>query len=276
MSQISDQYASPLLRWALLLEETPGATYTFEIVKGTDLPPGHAIPPQIPGGDGDFCLATITFPPETGKDPAIGYKALAHGVNKKQGATGPVETVEQWQQLCTKCLGRALKRCGYPDDMDELRAIIRWRGELQKLRMIADGTWRPLNAIPAAGAAGALGGGEETVDDALSAAATSDPEAQQADRDDVIDAESDEVPHSPASTPPPSSPSRPPVESAPLDDDLVAEHRQAVNDASSGGVQSELRNWANAEGITWTKPANPDHARKIIAKARELLAAKGA
>lgn len=271
MSQISDKYASPLLRWALLLEDHPQATYSYALVKGKDLPGGQAIPERFGGGH-DFCLATVEFPPETGLEPAYGYKGIDVGVNLKGSQTGPVTNAEQWQQLCTKCLGRALKRCGYPDDMDELRAVLRWRNEITRLRSLAEG-----------GPAPALGAGEpETFETALEAAGRADADTAP-DRPDtdggVIDVESEEVqPQQPEQAnrkPPPEIPDPPVPPPAPpspvLDQAIVEQHRQALNRAAAGNVQAVLKAWAAQEGISWTRPATDADARAVIDKVDDLL-----
>lgn len=268
MSQISDKYASPLLRWALLLEDHPQATYSYDLVKGKDLPGGQAIPERFGGGH-DFCLATIEFPPETGLEPAYGYKGVDVGVNLKGNQTGPVTNAEQWQQLCTKCLGRALKRCGYPDDMDELRAVLRWRNEITRLRSLAEGGPAPQ----------ALGEGEpETFETALEAAGRADADTapDRPDTDGVIDVESEEVQPQPQAKrkPPevPDPPAPPPAPPAPvLDPTIVEQHRQALNRAAAGNVQTVIKVWAAQEGISWTRPASDADAQAVIDKVDDLL-----
>lgn len=255
MSQISATYASPLLRWALLLEDHPQATYRYKKVQGVDLPEGHEIPVEF-GGNDDYALCTITFPPETGLEDAHGYKSTKVGVNGKGGATSPVTNSEQWQQLCTKTLGRALKRCGYPDDMDELRAVMRWRNEVTRLRALEAGV--PLNALGA-------GKSGETIEAALADAGRPDADTapDQPEHDGVIDADSEEV--AVAQTP------EAPVEDLP--EALVEQHRQAMNKAAKGGVQTALKEWCADQQISWTKPATAAHAEAVIAKIDELLAA---
>lgn len=287
-------YASPLLRWALLLEEHPSATYTYQRVKGVDLPAGHEIPEEYEGLSW-FALCTITFPPGTGLEPAYGYKNVDRGVNLRDNKTGPVTTSEQWQQLCTKTLGRALKRCGYPDNMDELRAVIRWRGDLARLNGAA-----PAPAVGAGSpAAPSL---PASVDDALSAARTEDPdESTQADLDDQIvdgevvdgdgavgqaraDLEAAQARRAPA--PASEAPSNPPSgadvsqdvdpgDGDPPAPETLTELREVINACSKASAQAPLREWAMSQGISFARPATEDQARRVIDEALELLDAAG-
>lgn len=118
-------YASPGLRWGLLLEDHPGATHTFELARGDDsridLPAGW-------GRDGQYCLAIITFPRREGeaqREPVHGYKPA--GANGKP---------DDWVVLSTKSLGRALKRAGYPDHLPDLKAVVLWRQRAAEIRAI--------------------------------------------------------------------------------------------------------------------------------------------
>ena len=151
---ISESYASPGLRWGLLLEDHPRATYTFELLRGTEFPENPI--PEAFGGDRDFCVCTIIFPSESGKSTAIAYKAAPNG-----GA-------EEWNVLCTKTLGRALKKAGYPDDLHDLKALLLWRQRTAETQAIMSGnahlaldggTSQPQRALPS-------GAVEDALDDA--------------------------------------------------------------------------------------------------------------
>jgi hypothetical protein len=123
MGQISESYASPGLRLGLLLEDHPGAIYDFDLVTGTEV----GIP-EAYGGDRKFCLCTIRFP---GPDRAdvTAWKPV--------GASG---SPDEWNVLCTKTLGRALKRAGYPDDLKDLKALVLWRQRTAEIGAIEAGT----------------------------------------------------------------------------------------------------------------------------------------
>lgn len=158
---ISATYASPGLRHGLLLEDHPGVSVTFDTKKGTDL----GVPPEF-GGNSQFCVATIKFPPDTGRADIIGYKEMP-----------PKGSADVWQVLCTKTLGRALKRAGYPDDTNDLKALVHWRQREAEIRAIDAGTAQL--ALPAA-----------KVEDAITAAGTT-KNAVSADDGDAPDTEGD-------------------------------------------------------------------------------------
>lgn len=134
MVAISEFYASPGLRLGLLLEDHPEATYDFQLVTGEDV----GVPKAF-GGDKPFCLATIRFP--AGRSDVTAWK--------------PVPTSgspDEWNILCTKTLGRALKRAGYPDDLKDLKALVLWRqrdAEIAAIRGGAELTVQSANTIAA-------------------------------------------------------------------------------------------------------------------------------
>lgn len=123
MPAIPESYASPNLRAGLLLDDHPTATFRFEMVTGTSL----GIPERM-GGDRDYCLCTISF---------------NDGVRPDRSAWKPVgrdeDTPDEWNKLCTKTLGRALKRAGYPDDMGDLKALVVWRQRTAEIGAINAG-----------------------------------------------------------------------------------------------------------------------------------------
>jgi len=175
MGQISESYASPGLRLGLLLEDHPDATYTFELRSGEEL----GIPGRFGGGD-DFCVCTITF--AQGRSTAQAYKPVP---NKGDA--------DAWNILCTKALGRALKRAGYPDDLKDLKALVLWRQRGAEIAAISAG-----NAQLALPSASSIESGEraDPVQRALEAAAVADPEQTGADEgegeasgDDYVEAE---------------------------------------------------------------------------------------
>jgi hypothetical protein len=166
MGQISESYASPGLRLGLLLEDHPNATYTFELKSGEEL----GIPDKF-GGDGDFCLCTINFP--NGRSKATAYKPLP--------ARGDAD---QWNIICTKTLGRALKRAGYPDDLRDLKALVLWRQREAEIDAIRGGTAQI--SLPSANAIAELSA-PDPVGQALDAAGVRDPEHTGADEGDGED-----------------------------------------------------------------------------------------
>jgi hypothetical protein len=134
MAAISEFYASPGLRLGLLLEDHPEATYDFQLVAGSDV----GVPDKF-GGDKQFCLATIRFP--AGRSDVTAWKPVP--------ASG---SPDEWNILCTKTLGRALKRAGYPDDLKDLKALVLWRqrdAEIAAIRGGAELTVQSANTIAA-------------------------------------------------------------------------------------------------------------------------------
>jgi len=133
-----ENYASPALRWSLLLEDDPGATHEFKLQVGTET----GIPQQF-GGSGNFCVCTIHFPTGSKKAPVHAYKTVP--------AKG---TSDEWNVLCSKTLGRALKKAGYPDNLVDLKALVRWRQGQAELASALRGT--PLALAPPQGVMKAL------------------------------------------------------------------------------------------------------------------------
>lgn len=115
-----ETFASPSLRWGLLLEDHPGATQSCEMRQGSTL----GIPDQF-GGAGDFCACTITIP---GREPVTAWKAVP--------GRGEADI---WVVACTKTLGRALKKAGYPDDLNDLKGLMHWRQREAEIAAILGG-----------------------------------------------------------------------------------------------------------------------------------------
>jgi hypothetical protein len=137
MGQISESYASPGLRLGLLLEDHPQATYEFHLRTGDEI----GVPDEYGGGDRKFCVCTITF--DEGRASVEAWKPVAGN-----------GTPDEWNILCTKTLGRALKRAGYPDDLHDLKALVLWRQREAEIAAIKAGSL-PLE-VPRANAIAAL------------------------------------------------------------------------------------------------------------------------
>lgn len=177
MGAISESYASPGLRLGLLLEDHPDATYTFDLVSGESI----GVPSSFGGGK-QFCLCTITF--GAGRASVSAWKPVPD-----KGSP------DDWNILCTKTLGRALKRAGYPDDLHDLKALVLWRQREAEIAAIKAGT--QVLALPTANAIAALPEADP-VQAALNAAGASDPEAVGADEVDyetgeIVEADPEEV-----------------------------------------------------------------------------------
>lgn len=178
MGQISESYASPGLRLGLLLEDHPKATYRFDLVTGNEI----GVPDSFGGGSKQFCLCTIEF----------GADRAAVTAWKPVPDKGDPDL---WNILCTKTLGRALKRAGYPDDLHDLKALVLWRQREAEIAAIKAGT--QTLALPTANAIAALPSADP-MQAALDAAATSDAEAVGPDEVDyetgeIVDADPEEI-----------------------------------------------------------------------------------
>lgn len=171
---MKDGYASPGLRWGLLLEDHPEAEYEFSTALAQDF----GVPTDF-GGDALVCVATIKRPglPDVVAWKAPGPEGRGHGQDER--------SPDGWNILQTKTLGRALKRAGYPDDMPSLKALVLWR------RRNAE-----VGAITAGVALAELGPGAHTEKaeqaegetDDLDKAAVADPEEASPDDSGIIDA----------------------------------------------------------------------------------------
>lgn len=238
---IPDSYASPGLRIGLLLEDHPTARVDYTIEMGSDL----GIPPEQ-GGDEQFVVASIVF--GTDRHPAVGWKALSSRPTKKDGSVQSFDhPSDQYNLNCTKALGRALKRAGYPDDIDDLRALVRWRRENAQLQALLAGqaTVQLQEAKP---------------EDALALAAKSDPENDGTANDDVIDMNEGEDGVYGARG-----------DLSPPGDEQIAELRRTIN--ALGKQSSMLTAWARNRGYRVTRPSTVAECRDLIEEGKRMIAA---
>jgi hypothetical protein len=171
MGQISESYASPGLRLGLLLEDHPDATYEFRLATGDEI----GVPEEY-GGSKKFCVCTITL-----------------GLGRDISAWKPVSgngTPDEWNVLCTKTLGRALKRAGYPDDLHDLKALVLWRQREAEIAAIKAGSL-PLD-VPRANAIAALPSADP-MQAALDQAGVSDAEMVTEEDGNPVEDVSEEV-----------------------------------------------------------------------------------
>jgi len=203
-------YASPGLRWGLLLEDHPSAAVSFTYGTASE----YGVPPQY-GGDRPVCVATIDGFAD-GRPPVTAYK-----IAPDKGDP------DAWNLLCTKTLGRALKRAGYPDDMPSLRALVLWRQRNAEVDAIEGG--HVLQAIEAP---------KPSDDDDLSRAAVEhDDDAIEVE---VVGDDGD----------PPS-------------DQSYAEIRSLLT-ALPGEQQSKAQAWAKENGFSLLKPQTQEQADAAI------------
>lgn len=239
MAGIPPTYASPGLRWGLALEDHPGAYVEFEEKPGTEV----GIPARL-GGNDSFCVATVHFPSTIGstRKPVIGYKAIGSEI---KGVLDHAS--DRWNIVCTKALGRALKRAGYPDDMDDLKALVVWRQREAEIRAIGTGVAQVALA-PA------------QTERALEAAGRQSPEASGPDDGQAPSTEPDESGVTEAES----------IDGAdltlvPPSDGSRAELRKAIN--GLGSRSHELTKWAKDNNLRVTRPATEWEARQLIAQA---------
>ena len=116
---IAEDYVSPSVRWGLLKQDYPQAVVEFSYCKGSEI----GIPPKF-GGDEEYCVASILLRP-TDELPITGYKPFSDAQTRKGDHSS-----DAWNVLCTKALGRALKRAGYADTASEMRVLVQYKQRL--------------------------------------------------------------------------------------------------------------------------------------------------
>lgn len=108
-----DDYISTSLRWAMFKADWPDATVEFS--EGTAAEAG--IPSSFSKKDEKVCIATVSrYAGDT--QVLVGYKTLSDAKGRDTDA---------WNVLCSKAMGRALKKAGYPDNMNDLKVLMRFR-----------------------------------------------------------------------------------------------------------------------------------------------------
>jgi hypothetical protein len=268
MATISETYASPLLRWALLQEDFPGATHQFECV-ALDGIPEHIRPPErFVEADDEFCLATVRFPDDSGRPTAYAWSALRTGVRGQGNSTSPVKSLEQWNTLCTKTLGRALKRAGYPDDLTELKAAILWRRRNAEIAQLAGGSGVGSHMQIEAGA---------TIEGALEASGRPSPDDVGLDDESGpppgVDPDTGEVVARPAIEATATEAPRH-AEGPSVTPETKKRHQEAVNTTGKiEGATDKLKAFAKEQGISWAKPTTEDDALALIAEAERIAEA---
>ena len=116
---IAEDYVSPSVRWGILKQDYPQAVVEFSHCKGSEI----GIPPKF-GGDEEYCVASILLRP-TDQLPITGYKPFSDAQTRKGDHSS-----DAWNVLCTKALGRALKRAGYADTASEMRVLVQYKQRL--------------------------------------------------------------------------------------------------------------------------------------------------
>lgn len=244
MAAISPTYASPGLRWGIMLEDHPGAYVEFGLTTGEEL----GIPPHLlKSPDEPFVTATIHFPPpqqgfgvarEAQRQPVLGYKALNSTINGQLDHPS-----DRYNMMCTKALGRALKRAGYPDDKQDLKALVLWRQREAEIGAIAAGT-SSVQIQPAA------------IEAAIEAAGHRELDAGSADDGNA--------PDDPAELVVSGSTVQGPVDVVEMatEDEILA-MRQAIS--ALGDKASEVTKWCRAKGWRVTKLETREEVAETMA-----------
>ena len=107
-----DDYISTSLRWSMFKADWPDATVEF--TEGTAADAG--VPASFSKKDEKVCIATVTR--FKGDTPFIGYKSVSDAKGRD---------TDSWNVLCSKAMGRALKKAGSPDNMNDLKVLMRFR-----------------------------------------------------------------------------------------------------------------------------------------------------
>lgn len=168
MPALPESYASPGLRVGLLLDDHPGAVITYR--EGTAAECGV---PASWGGDQQVVICRIERP---NLPPVDAYKPVELRVMRNGKMVDATLDPDWWNVQSTKALGRALKRCGYPDDMRDLKALVLWRQRNAEVAATLGGS-----SVPA------LPPGVDPETGELEAAGRADPDDVGAD--DVTEAE---------------------------------------------------------------------------------------
>lgn len=116
MAQIAEDYVSPSVRWGMLKQDHPDAVFEFTHVIGVEI----GIPEKF-GGEEEYCVCQILLSP-TDELPIIGYKPISDARNGKNDHAS-----DAWNILCTKALGRAVKRAGYDDTASALKVLVTYQ-----------------------------------------------------------------------------------------------------------------------------------------------------
>jgi hypothetical protein len=112
---IQEDYLSTSLRWSLFKTDNPEGAIEFYEASASEL----GIPARfLKSKDEMFCVAKITR--YAGDSNAV----IAY---KSQNDAGKNIDSDAWHVLCSKAMGRALKKAGYPDTMADLKTMMKFR-----------------------------------------------------------------------------------------------------------------------------------------------------
>lgn len=235
---IDENYVSPHTRFALLLDDHPEADHHFGWASADEL----GIPPSWAQGYSEFVTCTIEIP---GHKPVVRWKEIADDEDRN-----PEELVKAQ----AKALGRAARAAGYPDRMQDLRAMVLWRQRKAEAALGGGSAVTP-DALPAgtspAGGpppAGQLAAGGPDPDERWT---DPDDEVAEAELDDVVDQRTGEA-EKPA-------------------DGTMATLAQVLNDTAKAKVQDQLKAFCNERGYSMIRPKTELEAREVIQCGWDIL-----
>lgn len=245
-NRIKATYVSPTVRLAFLREDHPNATVTYAVLSAEEL----GIPPVFLDGVEHFVVCDLTLTP--GEPPIRAWKEVR--LQEERWVTEGARRVKRMQNvrltpealvvLQTKALGRACKLAGYPDDLDDFKALVLWRTRNRQIAAIGPKPGELEAAVAALPAA-------ERDDDGV-------PVAASQDVDDGGDIEDGDVVE--------------PLEAAD-EPDMWSE---LMNDLPAP-ARARLAQWANEElGIrnVMRRPDDKQAAARIVMKAQEFAQAE--
>jgi hypothetical protein len=109
-----EDYLSTSVRWAMFKADWPDASIEFS----ESTPSEIGIPSTFSKKDEKICVAHVTRY-KGDESPIVAYKA-------ESDVRGSKDT-DSWHALCSKAMGRAMKKAGYPDTMTDLKILMKFR-----------------------------------------------------------------------------------------------------------------------------------------------------
>lgn len=109
-----EDYLSTSVRWAMFKADWPDASIEFS----ESTPSEIGIPSTFSKKDEKICVALVTRY-KGDESPIVAYKA--------QSDVRGAKDTDSWHALCSKAMGRAMKKAGYPDTMTDLKILMKFR-----------------------------------------------------------------------------------------------------------------------------------------------------
>lgn len=110
---IQEDYLSTSVRWALFKADFPDGHIEFSDASPEEI----GIPESFSKKGERLCIATLTRY-KGDPDPVVAFKSQSDA---------KTHDTDAWHVLCSKAMGRALKKAGYPDTMGDLKTLMNFR-----------------------------------------------------------------------------------------------------------------------------------------------------